>query len=116
MCERARLSHNPIADHPKYRETVIKTLPHLVKLDDKEVTVEEVERAKREGLEIQPRGATATADDDGEEGEQEELTASIDDSLLQVDEVSGRARCNERNPVDVGCIACTRCGKVRTSW
>jgi Leucine-rich repeat (LRR) protein len=28
------LSHNPCADHPNYRQFVIKTLPHLVKLDN----------------------------------------------------------------------------------
>eukprot|EP00039_Didymoeca_costata_P001038 m.49169 g.49169 ORF g.49169 m.49169 type:complete len:191 (+) comp10601_c0_seq1:361-933(+) len=49
------LSHNPAAKHEKYRETVLRTLPGLLKLDDKDVTAEELERAKSEGIEIQER-------------------------------------------------------------
>jgi aminopeptidase C len=32
------LSHNPCADHPYYRQYVIKMLPNLIKLDSTEIT------------------------------------------------------------------------------
>ena len=35
------LSHNPCADHPQYRQYIIKTLPQIIKLDNAEVTLEE---------------------------------------------------------------------------
>lgn len=46
------LSHNPVASLPNYRATVLRLLPNLVKLDDKDVTPEEVEAAATEGAEI----------------------------------------------------------------
>ena len=48
------LSHNPVAELPNYRATVLRVLPNLVKLDDKDVTPEEVEAAQTEGAEVQP--------------------------------------------------------------
>jgi hypothetical protein len=35
------LSHNPCAEHPYYRQYVIKMLPGLSKLDNAEITQEE---------------------------------------------------------------------------
>lgn len=40
------LSHNPCSEHPQYRTFIIKSLPHLVKLDNAEVTQEERQQVK----------------------------------------------------------------------
>ena len=39
------LSQNPCADHPYYRQFVVKTLPKLVKLDNAEITPDERQAA-----------------------------------------------------------------------
>lgn len=45
------LSHNPCAEHPYYRQYIIKTLPHLVKLDNAEITTDERQAAMSINLE-----------------------------------------------------------------
>jgi Leucine-rich repeat (LRR) protein len=44
------LSHNPCADHPYYRQYVIKMLPNLVKLDNSEISPEERQQAQSMNL------------------------------------------------------------------
>ena len=39
------LSHNPCAEHKQYRQYVLKMLPQLLKLDNADVTQEEVQQA-----------------------------------------------------------------------
>lgn len=46
------LSHNPVAENPDYRASVIRLLPHLIKLDDKDVTADELVQAKKSGVVI----------------------------------------------------------------
>lgn len=59
------LSHNPIASTPNYRATVLRALPSLTKLDDTDVTAEEVAAAREGGSEIAPIPAAPA---DGEAG------------------------------------------------
>lgn len=40
------LSENPVAKHPQYRLFCVKNLPNLIKLDDKNISPEERERAR----------------------------------------------------------------------
>lgn len=70
------LSHNPIASNPNYRMTVLRALPALQKLDDTDVTPEEVALAQKQGVEVAPKELVADADDgaavgdtDGDGGE-----------------------------------------------
>ena len=44
------LSHNPCAEHPYYRQYVIKMLPGLSKLDNAEITQEERNQARNLNL------------------------------------------------------------------
>ena len=39
------LSHNPCAEHPYYRQYVIKNLPNLIKLDNSEISSDERQTA-----------------------------------------------------------------------
>eukprot|EP00729_Bicosta_minor_P002731 gene2731-2201_t len=73
------LSHNPVADLPQYRATVLRLLPNLVKLDDKDVTPEEVETAKTDGVEVEAREASA-ADGEDDDGDADEAAAQTDDA------------------------------------
>lgn len=62
------LSHNPVADLPQYRATVLRLLPNLVKLDDKDVTPEELEASKTNGVVVEIREA-GVANADGGDGD-----------------------------------------------
>ena len=45
------LEENPICDNPNYREYIVKSLPHLVKLDNIPITAAERENHKTEEIE-----------------------------------------------------------------
>lgn len=80
------LSHNPVADLPQYRATVLRLLPNLVKLDDKDVTPEELEASKTNGVVVEIREAgVANADggvgdsgDDADGGDTVEASSTDD--------------------------------------
>lgn len=47
------LSENPVAKHPHYRLFCIKNLPHLIKLDDQNVSLEERQDADRMDFDLE---------------------------------------------------------------
>eukprot|EP00037_Helgoeca_nana_P026062 m.292626 g.292626 ORF g.292626 m.292626 type:complete len:282 (-) comp27126_c0_seq1:531-1376(-) len=75
------LSHNPVADDPLYRATVIRTLPLLQKLDDTDVTDEERAEAATKGREI----SALTEDDDGggDDGQDDEDGDETQQAILR---------------------------------
>jgi len=78
------LSHNPVAAKPEYRATVLRMLPNLAKLDDKDVTAEEVEQAKTGGLEVMAKDDEdedeGTADATEEAGKEDDAGGAGDDA------------------------------------
>ena len=82
------MSHNPVADLPQYRATVLRLLPNLVKLDDKDVTAEEVEAAQTDGVAVEAReasdasaeGSGAVEDEDGGDDDSADRASPPDDA------------------------------------
>eukprot|EP00826_Nyctotherus_ovalis_P041513 TRINITY_DN4191_c0_g1_i1.p1 TRINITY_DN4191_c0_g1~~TRINITY_DN4191_c0_g1_i1.p1 ORF type:complete len:201 (-),score=60.42 TRINITY_DN4191_c0_g1_i1:137-739(-) len=99
------LCGNPCADTPNYRLTVIRTLPSLVKLDDKEVTAKEREEAKKLNTDFEVDGLRKDVEEEKEsvrrvadgENRNENVVSAV---LLLLKELDGKSLEIVRRDID----------------